>query len=139
MLILSFPAKECISGQNSLKKSCLEHDFASKWSGRMSFGHEKCTELSPMDLVWPFKKCIIRISMVHHFSHVPGASTKLFHRDRLGKHRFFLFYFFLRRFFKNSQNSSYTFYIYIYINNINIIYMGHSILSQKIPVRAPLI
>ena len=47
---LSFPAKERISGQKSLKKSCLEYDFASDCSGWMSFGHKKWFELSPMDI-----------------------------------------------------------------------------------------
>ena len=75
---LSFPAMERISGQNSLKKSCSGHDFASKWSCRLSFGHKKCTELSPMDIDWPFKKCTIRISMVHHFPHVLGGLDETF-------------------------------------------------------------
>ena len=97
---LSFPVKERISGQNSLKKSCLKYDFASNWSDRMSFGHKKCTELSPMDIDWLFKKCTIRILMVHHYPHFPGASTRLSNRVRLGKHQFFFILFFDVNFLK---------------------------------------
>ena len=87
---LNFPTKKRISGQNSLKKSCLGHDFALKWSCRLSFGHKKWTQLSPMDIYWPFKKYHFQKSIIHHFF-------------RLQRNFFFLFYFFTEIFQKITE------------------------------------
>ena len=74
---LSFLAKKRISEKNVQQKSCSEYDFASNWSGQMSFGHKKWTEPSPMDIDWLFKIYIHRAFMVHYFSHILGPITKI--------------------------------------------------------------